>query len=112
MRQIVGMRKLLMILALVSTVALAGISLDTGRRFEFTDCAAGGSAAQTLTLGDYFTRVTTEDVWICYAATCAAGGEKLGAGVAFMLSIPRGGQAISCRSAGATGDVIFTGASQ
>ncbi len=89
------MRKLLLLLALASTAAIAGgIQLDTAKRFEFTNCEAGGSAAQTLTEGTYLFRVTTEDVWICYAATCAAAGEKFGAGIA------------------ATGDAIFTGASQ
>lgn len=106
------MRKLLALL-LVSTAAIAGgINLDTSRRFEFTDCAAGGSAAQTVTEGTYLLRVTTEDVSMCLAATCATGGEKFPAGMAMMWSVGRGGTSVSCRSAGATGDLILTGASE
>ena len=107
------MRKLLLLLALVGGTAMAGgLMLDPAVRFEFTNCEAGGSAAQTVTEGTYLFRVTTEDVWICYASTCAAGGEKFGAGMAMVLSIGRSGQAVSCRSAGATGDAIFTRATQ
>ncbi len=106
------MRLLLLLTALlVGGAALAaGVALDTSRRFEFTDCAAGGSAAQTLTLGTYLFRVTTEDVFICFAATCASGGEKFPTGTVMLVSIGRGGSSVSCRSALATGDAIFTAA--
>ena len=87
--------------------ALNGITVVPATRFEFTDCAAGGSAAQSLTRNTYLFRVTTEDVWICMAATCAAGGEKFGGGVAFLWSVGAT-TSFSCRSAGATGDAIFT----
>lgn len=99
-------------LALASPAGATGISLDTSKRYEFTDCAAGGSVSQTVAEGVYLTRFITEDIWVCYAATCAAGGEKFGAGTVMMLSVGRGGQLMSCRSAGATGDLILTGASQ
>lgn len=108
-----------LVLLLVPMTAFAvnvGIRLITSRRFEFTDCAAGGSAAQTVTPGTYLTRFLTEDIWICYASTCAAAGEKFGAGTALMLYVApvngAAGQVMSCRSAGATGDFILTGATQ
>lgn len=117
------MRKffVLLLLLLVASPDLAeaqwgpdalGIRLDVSRRFVFTDCAAGGSASQTVTEGTYIARFLTEDIWICYAATCAANGEKFGAGTVMMLYIPAGGQVVSCRSAGATGDFVLTGATQ
>lgn len=92
--------------------ASTGITLDASKQFDFTDCASGGSASQLVTEGTYLTRIITEDIWICYAATCAAGGMKFQGGTAFMLSIGRSGQTISCRSAGSTGDIAMNGASQ
>lgn len=104
------MRLLLLLVATLSGSAVfaAGVALDTARRFEFTDCAAGGSAAQTIPEGTYLFRVTTEDVHVCFAATCASGGEKFPAGTVMLLSISRAGSSVSCRSALATGDAIFT----
>ena len=109
------MRKLLLLLALVSTAAVAGgITFDISHRYEFTDCNADGTTtpAQTLGTGTYLFRVTTEDVWVCFAATCSTGGEKFPAGMALIISIGRGGQVMSCRSASSTGDAIFTWANQ
>lgn len=106
------MRKLLLLLVLAPLAAGAagGISLNTAKRFEFTDCASGGSSAQTLTEGQYLFRVTDKDVFICFAATCASTGEKFPNGTVMMFSIPRGGQSVSCRSSDSTGDAIFTSA--
>lgn len=87
----------------------AGITMMVATRFEFTDCASGGSAAQTVTSGSYLFRVTTEDVWLCYAATCATGGEKFSAGTMMQLVVA-GPQSMSCRSAASTGDAILTSA--
>lgn len=113
-----GMRKLAMPLLalLLAGVAFAagGIQLQTNVRFEFTDCAAGGSSAQTVTDGTYLMRVTGEDTFLCYAATCAAGGEKYGAPFAMLVKICSdkfcggAGTSVSCRSVGSTGDVILT----
>ncbi len=107
------MRKLLLLLALVVGCAAfaQAIEINTGKRFEFTDCAAGGSSSQSLTEGVYVMRITTEDVFLCYASTCATTGEKWPAGTVILISIPRGGKTVSCRSNGATGDAIFTSAS-
>lgn len=101
---------LLAVLLGVSAFA-AGIVVDTAIRFEFTDCASGGSSSQTLTEGTYLVRVTDADTFVCWAGTCASGGEKFPSGTVVMLAFGRGGQAISCRSAGSAGDVIFTRAS-
>lgn len=104
------MRKLALLVCLVGCGALAGaLTLDTGRRFEFTDCASGGSAAQTLTVGQYLMRITDADVYVCYAATCASGGERFASGTIIGIAVGLGGQQVSCRSTTSTGDAIFTG---
>jgi hypothetical protein len=105
------MRKLGLLLALLAGVASAQIALDQTTTKTFTDCASGGSAAQTLTEGTYLMTVTDENVWMCQAAsasTCATVGTKFGAPFAMLYAVPRGGLSISCRSAGATGDLQFT----
>lgn len=99
---------LLLLLAAGAAFAVDGLAPDPTLRFEFTDCASGGSTAQTLTEGVYLFRVTTEDVFICHAATCAAGGEKYPAGFAMLHAVGRGGLQLSCRSAASTGDAIYT----
>jgi hypothetical protein len=98
---------------LVAGLALAatGLHLNPAKRFEFTDCASGGSAAQTVTGGVYLFRVTDADVFLCFAdsaSTCATGGEKFPSGTVVSLSIGGGGQSVSCRSSASTGDVILT----
>lgn len=111
------MRKLLLLLSLVALgVAHAApdpVSLNTNTRFEFTDCASGGSASQSLTAGTYLMRVTGEDVNVCYAATCVTGGEKYPVGTVMLLRVGSAGNnpanvTTSCRSANSAGDVIFT----
>lgn len=87
--------------------AATGITIQPNVRYEFTDCAAGGSAAQTVTAGTYVFRVTDSDVFVCYAATCAAGGEKWPLGTVILINV-NADQSVSCRSAGSTGDAIFT----
>ena len=100
-------------LALFPVSAFAGgIALDTALRFEFTDCAAGGSASQAVTTTVprvFLLRVTDKDVFLCYAATCAAGGEKLPLGTVMLLSVQKS-TTLSCRSSDSTGDLILTGA--
>jgi hypothetical protein len=89
-----------------------GITIDQNVRFEFTDCASGGSAAQTLTLNrKYLMRITDADTFVCFAAsgsTCASGGEKFPLGTVLPLFIGTDYKSVSCRSADSTGDVIFT----
>lgn len=110
------MRRLgLVALALISLAAFAGgINLLTGTRFEFTDCASGGSAAQTLTTPrQYLLRVTDADVFLCFAesgSTCATGGEKFPSGTVILLNVTSDKASVSCRSSASTGDVIFTAA--
>lgn len=104
------MRKLpvLALACLLGGAALAQINLNTGSRFETTDCAAGGSSiGTTLANSKYLLRVTGEDTFICWAASCAAGGEKFPTGTIILLQFQTA-QALSCRSTGATGDVIMT----
>lgn len=101
-------------LALLALAAFggAGVPIDTGTRFVFTDCSSGGSAAQTMTAGgDFLFRVTDADVFLCFAAsasTCAADGEKFPLGTVMILTIPRDKPSVSCRSAASTGDAVFT----
>lgn len=109
------MRRLaLLAAALLATVAVAGgIVLNTATRAEFTNCAAGGSVAQTLAVGTYLVRVTDADAWLCFAAsgsTCAADGEKFPSGTVILLAITGNKASVSCRSSASTGDVIFTAA--
>lgn len=103
---------LLLSLLLAGLAFAGGIALDTSVRFEFTDCAVGGSASQNVTGGTtYLARVTDADVWVCYAGACAAGGERLPVGSVFLLSVPgptTSTRAMSCRSAASTGDYILT----
>lgn len=107
------MRKLALVgLVLLPLIAVAGgINLALGTRFEFTDCASGGSAAQTLTVGEYLFRVTDEATTVCFAesgSTCAANGEKFPAGMVMRINITGDKKSVSCRSSGSTGDAIFT----
>jgi hypothetical protein len=76
-------------------------------RFEFTDCAAAGSASQTVTANTYLLRVTDADVWLCYAATCASGGERLQAGTVMPFNVGPS-SVMSCRSSASTGDLVLT----
>jgi hypothetical protein len=105
------MRKLALGLALVACAASAQIALDQTVTKTFTDCASGGSAAQTLTRGTYLMTVTTEDVWLCVAdsgSTCASNGTKFGAPFAMLFEVGAGGTSASCRSTNSTGDLQFT----
>jgi hypothetical protein len=99
-------------LLLAAALSAGPISLDPSVRFEFTDCAVGGSAAQTLTKNtQYLMRVTGEDTFVCFAvsgSTCAANGEKFPAPFAALVYITDNLKSVSCRSTGSTGDVIFT----
>lgn len=109
------MRKLVRLgLALLALFAFGGaIVLDTATRAEFTDCAAGGSVAQTLTVGTYLMRVTDADSFVCFAesgSTCAANGEKFPMGTVMCMAITSNKKSVSCRSSTSTGDVIFTAA--
>lgn len=112
------MRKALLLLtvllAVVAPVALAatGVTLNTGARAELTDCASGGSSSTTLLPNvTYLFRVTDSDTFLCFAATCASGGEKFPVGTVMLLATPNNGGSnvtISCRSSASTGDLIFT----
>ena len=70
---------------------------------------SGGSSSTTLVAGvKYLFRVTDSDVFLCFAATCAAGGEKFPMGTVMLLRASADQTTISCRSSASTGDVIFT----
>jgi hypothetical protein len=99
-----------LLIGLLAATALA-ISLDTSTLFTFTDCASGGSAAQTVTGGRWLVTVNDEATWVCItdsASTCASGGTKLPSGMAFLLDVNANGKSISCRSSGSTGDLQFS----
>jgi hypothetical protein len=113
MRQVLGfLTRLVLVNMLVAGWAQAGIGLDQGTIVTFTDCASGGSSAQTVTGSDYLVTVTDESTWICItasASTCASGGTKLPVG-AMRLTIgnPATTKSVSCRSTNGGGDVQFT----
>lgn len=103
----------LAVLAVLTSLAAiaAGININPAINFDFTDCASGGSSAQTLSPRTYLMRVTTEDVWICLAesgSTCVSGGLKFPAGTVMMFSVTTNISSVSCRSAASTGDIGFT----
>ena len=96
---------------MVGFAAMAGIQLDQAVVKTFTNCEAGGSAAQTLIGGQYVMTIHDEATWVCLAdsaSTCATLGSKFAAGFGMVITINNSGQSVSCRSAGATGDVEFT----
>lgn len=85
-----------------------GVMLNTGQRFETTNCAAAGSSIGTVPQGKYLLRVTDEDTFICYAGACVApDGEKFPAPTVMLIQFRQATQ-LYCRSVGATGDVILT----
>lgn len=104
------------LLLLCAGLAAAGpVQLQTAVRFEFIDCASGGSVAQTITDGTYLLRVTDENAWLCYAGTCTGtSGEKYPVGTVMLIKLcsnkfcDGSGTSSSCRSAGSSGDVILT----
>lgn len=98
-----------MLATLLSMALSQGLTLQTGLRTELTDCASGGSSSATLTAGvKYLMRVTDADTFVCFAATCASGGEKFPVGTVILIR-PNGDQTtISCRSTTSSGDLIFT----
>ena len=116
--KVLAMRKaalltiLLAVTAPVVALAATGVALNTGLRTEMTDCASGGSASSTLKPNvTYLFRVTDSDTFLCFAATCAAGGEKFPVGTVMLLATTNNGGSditISCRSSASTGDLIFT----
>lgn len=111
---------LLIALALFGPDVFAGnepVSLNLNTRFEFTDCSSSGSSSQSVLPGNYVMRITDENVFVCYAATCASpNGEKWPVGTVISIKIGGGGVnpaavTLSCRSASSTGDLILTSGS-
>lgn len=99
---------LLLLAGLASGGAAAQISLNTASRLETADCASGGSSiGTTLAKSKYLLRVTDKDTFICWAASCAAGGEKFPNGTLILLYFETA-QALSCRSSDSTGDAALT----
>jgi hypothetical protein len=103
------MRKLLVFLPLVALVAFGQVTLEPSVRTEFTDCASGGSASNTLAANTtYLMRVTDADVFLCLAPTCATGGERFPSGTVLLYQTRNAVLTVSCRSSASTGDIIFT----
>lgn len=108
------MKRILLVVAIVLLpfavlAQVGGIAVYPATAFTFTDCASGGSAAQTITKGSWLFIVTDSDVFVCYAATCAAGGTRYAVGSTILIAIePTAGQQVSCRSTASTGDVSYT----
>lgn len=120
------MRKLLpFALSLVALAALgAGVAMQPGTRFEFTNCAAAGSVPQSVPGGEYVFRVTEADSRICINATAnpdggtscgfsdgGVAGEMYPSGTVMKLTIPgkfSETKSVSCSSSTATGDMHLT----
>ena len=103
------------VLALVvlagAALAAGGVPLNPNKRYELTDCAAGGSSSISVDPGTYLMRITDADVFVCYAGTCASGGEKFPMGTVMQLTtLGTTATTMSCRSASSTGDFILTAA--
>lgn len=82
-----------------------GFVLDTATTLSASNCASGGTSIGTSEeYTRYWVRTFDEDVWLCYAATCAAGGVRLAPGSSVLLLF-RSAQALSCRSTSSTGDI-------
>lgn len=111
-------RSIFLTAMICSTVALAAglsfLQLNPAQRFEIDLCASGGSSSVSVTPGTYLMRITGADTSVCYAATCASGGEPFPAGTIIGITIgaATGGanQAMSCRSSASTGNFILTAA--
>lgn len=109
------MKALVLVLVLAAGAALAAmgglppLALKTSETVTFTNCAAGGSSSSATKALTYLVRTFDEDVFICYAATCAAGGERFTKDTILLLRFENA-TTLSCRSAGATGDIVMTAA--
>ena len=98
--------------ALLLLWALAApINPDPATIKTFTNCEAGGSAAQTLAGGPHLMTVTGEDTYVCVAdsaSTCASGGTIYPLGTVIHITFGNAAHSVSCRSAGSGGDLQFT----
>lgn len=111
------MKRVLILGALVASVAAlaaGGVRFYPAKEFNFSNCSASGSSAQTVTADTYLFRVTDEDIYLCIASassTCASGGMRFPVGTVMLVTFPVN-KSVSCRSAGATGDALMTSAGQ
>lgn len=107
------------VLLLAVTLSASGPLRAQGIKFvgtekTFTNCASGGSAAQTVSdrEQDFFVRTSNDEpVWICLAktgSTCVTGGNFLNANSTVRLRFSLNQLSVSCRSTGATGDLFVT----
>jgi hypothetical protein len=110
------------LLALVATAS--GVAMQTAKRYEFTNCAAAGSTAQSVTGGNHLLRVTEADSRLCINETAnpdggtvcgpydgGVAGEMFPLGTVMVLTIPGSSSVtkyVSCSSSTATGDVHLT----
>lgn len=100
----------LLSLVVAGTALAAAITINTTAPKTFTDCASGGSAAQTIPAGSTLMRTTTETVWLCFAnsaSTCVTGGQAFPAGTVILIDIASNQTSVSCRSVSSTGDAYF-----
>jgi ABC-type phosphate/phosphonate transport system substrate-binding protein len=91
--------------------ALAALNFDQSDVKTLSNCATDGAtpAAVTLTANKkYLMTVTGEDTTVCFAATCSTGGSIFPASTVIEVGIGNATTSVTCRSAGAAGDVEFT----
>jgi hypothetical protein len=98
-------------LVIAAALSAGGINLDQSGVKTLTDCAANGATPVAVTLAankEYLMTVTGEDTTVCLAATCSSGGSLFPNNTVIRISVGNAAQSVTCRSAGATGDVQFT----
>ncbi len=105
------MRKAWLLALLLPAVVLAApLTFKPDVQVSLSNCAANGSTTATLQKGTWLLTTTTttgEELWFCYAATCASGGVYLPPGAMLHVNVDVA-TSVSCRSAGATGDLQYT----
>jgi hypothetical protein len=86
------------------------MNLDMAVVADYTACAAGGcvqtDGGTPIAAGAYFVTVTSENMTLCYAATCATGGRTMPVG-RYNIRLPADTN-VSWRSTSGTGNAQFT----
>jgi hypothetical protein len=100
-------------LAAVAGAALAQVRLVPQYHYELTNCDVSGTITTNIADGTYLMSFKDEVLWVCTGdAGCSNGGHFYSPGLTMRQDF-RGAPGIgltpiSCRSAGATGDIALT----
>lgn len=108
-------RLVILTVGLLALSALAASAINYDRstsyttQYTFTNCAAGGSAAQTIIKGKYLVTALEDTGFLCQAktgSTCASGGKPLPINTRTIVDVGES-LSMSCRSASATADITL-----